>query len=70
MCVKIVQAHLIFSMAGKPTFKKLGQVLVEIGESTANVSYILSVARAEFAANHILVTNNGLELHDSSGTQG
>lgn len=68
--VKVVQARLSFTVAGKPTFEKLGQMFVEIGEGTANVAYILSVARAEFGANHTLVTNDGLELHDSAGTQG
>ena len=68
--VKVVQAHLSFTAAGKPTFEKLGQMFVEIGEGTANVSYILSVARAEFGEKHTLVTNDGLELHGSSGTQG
>ena len=68
--VKVIQAHLSFNMSGKPTFEKLGQVFIEIGEGTVNVAYILSVARAEFGANHTLVTNNGLELQDSTGTQG
>lgn len=68
--VKVIQARLSFSATGRPTFEKLGQVYVEIGEGTANVSYILSVARTEFGENHTLVTNDGLELHDSAGTQG
>ena len=57
--VKVIQARLSFTATGKPAFEKLGQV-----------SYILSVAWAEFGANHTLVTNDGLELHDSAGTQG
>ena len=68
--MKVVQARLSFGVTGRPTFEKLGQVYVEIGEGTANVSYILSVARTEFGENHTLVTNDGLELHDSAGTQG
>ena len=68
--VKVIQAQLSFNMSGKTTFEKLDQVFIEIGERTVNVAYILSVARAEFGANHTLVTNDGLELQDSTGTQG
>jgi len=53
--VKVVQAHLSFTAAEKPTFEKLGQMFVEIGEGTANVSYVVSVARAEFGEKHTLV---------------
>ena len=70
MSVKVVQACLSFGATGRPTFEKLGQVFMEIGEGTANVSYILSVALTEFGENHTLVTNDGLELHDSASTQG
>ena len=34
MSVKIIQAHLTFSAAGKPTFEKLGRFFVEIGQGT------------------------------------
>ncbi len=43
--IKLVQANLLFGISGKPSFNKLGQVFVEIGEGTANVTYILSVAK-------------------------
>lgn len=37
-------------------------------QGTANVAYVLSCAKAEFGENHILVTNDVLQLHDSAGT--
>ena len=70
MSVKVVQARLSFGVTRRPTFEKLGQMYVEIGEGTANVSYILSVAWTEFGEYHTLVTNDGLEQHDSASTQG
>ena len=61
--VKVFEANLSFTDSGKPNFEKLGQVFIEIREATANV------AQAELGANYTLVTNDGLELHDSAGTQ-
>ena len=68
--VKIVQSRLSFTESGKPTFEKIGQMFVDVGEGTATVPYIQSTMRAEFGSNYTLVTNDGLELHDSAGTQG
>lgn len=68
--VKVLQANLSFTQNGKPVFDVFNQCFVELCESTANVPYILSVARGEFGQNHTLVTNDGLELRDSHGTQG
>ena len=68
--VKIVQSRLSFTESGKPTFEKIGQMFIDVGEGTATVPYIQSTMRAEFGSNYTLVTNDGLELHDSAGTQG
>ena len=68
--VKIVQSRVSFSESGKPTFEKIGQMFVDVGEGTATVPYIQSTMQAEFGSNYTLVTNDGLELHDSAGTQG
>ena len=68
--VKVIQANLSFTDSGKPNFEKLGQAFIEIREATANVAYVLSVVQAEFGANYTLVTNDGLELYNSAGTQG
>ena len=67
--IKIIQAHLNFT-CGKSQFEELGQIFVEISEGTANVSFISSIVQTELGSKYILVTNDGLELHDSPGTRG
>ena len=68
--VKIVQVCLFSTPSGKPTFEKMGQMFIEVGENTANVRFILSAAQAEFGTDHIVVTSDGLQLHNNTGTQG
>ena len=71
MTVKVLQATLLFSLNGrKAVFSSHSQCFVDVSEATANVPYILSVARDEFGQNYCLVTNDGLEIRDSHGTKG
>ncbi len=67
--VKIIQATLTFPN-GKANFQKIGQIYIDVVESTATVLYISSVIRAEFGDDYVLVTNDGLELTDGTGTKG
>lgn len=65
-----LQASLKWLSNGKPEFKHLGQLFVDITEATANVHYIKGVVQKKWGADHIIVTADGLQLDDSPGTQG
>ena len=68
--VKVIQATMKRLSSGKCEFVHLGQTFVDVIESTANVNYIKSVVQNRWGSNYILVTADGLEIEDSSGTQG
>ena len=68
--IKIVQATLKWLSNGKPEFNHLGQLFVDITEATANVHYILSVVQKKWGRDYNIVTADGLQLDDCSGTQG
>lgn len=68
--VKIVKADMTRSVSGKPEFERLGQVFIDVNESTANISYISNAVQRKWGSDYILVTADGLEMEDSSGTQG
>ena len=56
---------------GKPEFKQMGQLFIDITEGTANVEYVhASVVQNKWGPDYILVTVDGLQLHDSPGTKG
>lgn len=59
-----------FLPSGRPTFLKLGQIFIELCESTANMPYVSEKVKNEFGNDHVLVSADGLEITDSSGTQG
>ena len=50
LSVKIVQSRLLFNDTGKPSFEKVGQMFVDVNETTANVPNILTSVRYEFGA--------------------
>ena len=68
--VKLVQAVMSRQPSGKPTFNRLGQTFVDVSEATANVTYIKLVVQQKWGHDYTLVTADGLELEDCSGTQG
>ena len=68
--VKVIQASMKSLLSGKCEFTHLGQTFVDVTESTANVNYISNVVQKRWGYNYILVTADGLEIEDSSGTQG
>lgn len=68
--VKVVQATMSRQASGKPSFNKLGQTYLDLTDATANVSYVKHMIRQRWGAEYTLVTLDGLELEDSSGTQG
>ena len=54
----------------RPKFKKLGQTFLELTETMANVLHITAAVQWEFGDVYVVVTADGLEVKDSSGTQG
>lgn len=68
--VKVVQASLKWLPNGKPEFKQLGQLFVDITEATANVQHVQSVVQNRWGPDYVLVTADGLRLDDSPGTKG
>ena len=68
--VKVVQASLKWLPNGRPEFKQMGQIFVDITEHTANVQYVQCVVQSRWGPDYILVTVDGLQLDDSPGTKG
>lgn len=48
----------------------MGQLFVDVNESTANASYIRSVVQTKWGSQYVIVTTDGQEIEDNSGTQG
>ena len=55
---------------GKCEFANHGQTFVDVTESTSNVNYIRNAVQKRWGEEYTLVTADGLEIEDSSGTQG
>ena len=55
---------------GKFQFTSTSQAFIDATDSTANVHYITNVVQKRWGADFQLVTADGLQLEDSSGTQG
>ena len=70
MNVKVIQATIKRLPGGRCEFCHIGQTFVDIIESTANVHYIRSAVQKRWGSDHVLVTADGLEIEDCSGTQG
>lgn len=68
--VKVVQATMRRQANGKLEFTSTGQAFIDVTDSTANVHYITNVVQKKWGAEFQLVTADGLQLEDSSGTQG
>ena len=69
--LKVIQAHIThITSRGRPDFQLQGQTFIEVCEKTANVMYILTQVQRVFGSEYVVVTADGLEVKDSSGTQG
>ena len=68
--VKIIQAKLFYDNNNKPEFEGNNQTFVEVSEETANINYILAAVQRKWGECYTVVTNDGLEIDDCSGTQG
>ncbi len=68
--LKVVQARILRFDGNKPNFERIGQTFVNITEATANLNHVLTAVREEFGEEYVVTTADGLEVKDSSGTQG
>ncbi|XP_065898986.1 uncharacterized protein [Dysidea avara] len=67
--VKLVQAKL--TKNGRTIrFHDKAQIFVNITESTAHTEFILAAIQQKWGSDHVIVTNNGLKIENSSATQG
>ena len=69
--LKVVQAE-ISSILGKghPNYEMIGQMFTTVCERTSNVAYILTQIQREFGQEYVVITADGLEEKNLSGTQG
>lgn len=65
--LRVVRAKMEWSRTGKVAFTTETQMYIDITEHTANVEYVM---RDRWGDNYVLVTVDGLELHDSDGAKG
>ena len=70
LSVKIIQASMRRLAGGKVEFGHIGQTFLDVTEATANVHYIGNAVQRKWGNEYILVTADGLQIEDSSGTQG
>ena len=67
--LKVVKASMQRQGRGKPEFQATSQTYVELTEATANIEHILGVICSRWGSEYTLVTNDGLEIEDSTATQ-
>ena len=67
--LKLVEAKMIKSRR-KVEFQPIKQTFIELVDSTANIDFILSIARQRWAKEYALVTQDGLRIDNSPVTQG
>ena len=71
LTLKVIQARIMGrARNGRPSFQVLDQIFLDVAEATANVHHISALVKREFGEDHVVVTADGLEVRDSSGTQG
>lgn len=70
MCTtKVVKAEKRM-VGGKVEFTALGVMYVELKPSTANVNYIQSYIQKTWGSQYVIVSNDGLQIQDTSATRG
>lgn len=62
-CIQVVKASVA---KGKPEFEVDGQLVLDLNESTASLDFILSSVRDKWGSHYILVTNDGIEIEETS----
>ena len=70
MCTtKVVKAEKLM-VGGKAEFTALEVMYVELKASTANVNYIQSYVQKIWGPQYVIVSNDGLQIQDTSATRG
>eukprot|EP00731_Ephydatia_muelleri_P019814 Em0012g639a len=54
----------------KPEFERVDQIFIPIVEATATLPHILSEVKQNAGEDYVIVTGDGLEVKESSGTEG
>ncbi len=68
--MQVVKASIRWTAKGKPEFEAESQLLLDLTESTANLENILSSVRDQWGSRYILVTNDGIQIEETSGSIG
>lgn len=67
--LKIIVARMRYINA-KPEFERVDQIFIPIVEATATLPHILSEVKQHAGEDYVIVTGDGLEVKESSGTEG
>lgn len=70
MNLRVYQGKIIKKSNGRSELERIGQTFITINESTANVPYLTHHVKLKWGHSYVLVTNDGIRIEDSSGTQG
>lgn len=69
--IKIIKAKMSATKkGGKPDFQCTGQMYIELTDATANVGQVCENVRRQWGSEYTVVSTEGLEIDDSSATQG
>lgn len=69
--IKIMKAKMsVAKKGGKPDFQCTGQMYIELSLATANVGHVCEVVRKQWGSDYTVVSVEGLEIDDTSATQG
>ena len=58
------------SSRSRPVFHQISHMFLEINETSANVTLMKAAIQRRWGHDYTLVTADGVELKDSSGTEG
>ena len=67
--LKVIVGRMYFDHA-KPEFERVDQIFISIVEVTATLPHILSEVKQHAGEDYVIVTGDGLEVKESSGTEG
>ena len=67
--LKVIVARMRYINA-KPEFERVDQIFIPIVEATATLPHILSEVKQNAGEDYVIVTGDGLEVKESSGTEG
>ena len=70
LLIQVVKANITKLPNGKVEFERLKQTHINLDERTANVHTVTNTVQQKWGSEFIVVTGDGLEVENSSGTQG